>query len=219
MRELSKEAVEDGIPYTYNAEKKVYCYYPPCRICDSPAKSMVYVRGAKYTCELCRRRIIQVRCHLSENPSVMEKEKRLKKALSRISKVADLKHYEEAITKVRKGFNIENYYQSTEEIMAALELLRRGYVIYHQKEIADFHVDFLIPELSVVLEVDGEPFHAINKAKSDMRDYLIESILGSDYRVVHMPTKYINKDVTKLVYAIKKIKEKSALFPDFALHE
>ena len=135
----------------------------------------------------------------------MEKEKRLKKALNRISKVADLKNYEEAIAKVRNGFNRKNYYQSTEEIMVALELLRRGYTIYHQKEIAKFHVDFFIPELSVVLEVDGEPFHALNKSKSDMRDYLIKSSLGSSYKVVHIPTKYINKDVTKLVRAIKEI--------------
>lgn len=219
MRELSKAAVADEIPYDFNEERKVYCYYPPCHICGSPAKSMVYVRGAKYTCELCRRKIIQVKCHLSENTSVMEKEKRLKKALGRISKVADLKHYEEAVAKVRKGFNIENYYQSTEEIMAALELLRRGYAIYHQKQIADFRVDFIIPELSVVLEVDGEPFHSVNKAKSDMRDYLIESILGGGYSVVHIPTRYINKDVTKLVYAIKKIKEKSTFFSDSPLRE
>lgn len=209
MRELSKEAVEDGIPYDYyNEEKKVYCYYPPCHICGSPAKSLVYIRDTKYTCELCRRKLIQIRCHLSEDTSMMEKEKRLKRALNRISRVSKIKYYEDAIEKVRKGFANKNYYQSTEEIMVALELLRRGYVIYHQKEIASFHVDFLIPELSVVLEVDGEPFHATNKAKSDMRDYLIESCLGNGYKVVHIPTKYINKNVTKLVYAIKKIKEK-----------
>lgn len=209
MRELSKDAIAEGIPYAYNKEKKVYSYYPPCHICGSPAKSMVYVHGARYTCELCRRKIIQIKCHLSEDPTIMEKEKRLKKALNRISKVSDLKYYDVAVDKVRKGFSRKNYYQSTEEIMVALELLRRGFVVYHQTEIATFHVDFLIPELSVVLEVDGEPFHATNKAKSEMRDYLIETCLGDGYKVVHIPTKYINKDVTKIVYAIKELLKKA----------
>ena len=208
MKELSKEAVEDGIPYDYNEQKKLYSYFPPCRICGSPARTMFYLRGGKYTCELCRRKMIQIKCHLSENPDVNDKEKKLKTALRRISKVADLGDYEEAIAKVRKGFSKKSNYQSTEEIMAALELLRRGYTIYHQKEIAKFHVDFFIPELSAVLEVDGEPYHALNKTKSEMRDYLIEASLGPDFKVVHIPTKYINKDITKLVRAIKELSKK-----------
>ena len=152
--------------------------------------------------------LLAIKCHMSEDRTLSEKEARLKAALKRISKVADTAYYTEAVKKVRKGFGHKNYYQSTEEVMVALELLRRGYTIYHQVGIASFRVDFLIPELSVVLEVDGEPYHRndfTSLNRTEMRDYLIEQQLGSNFKVIHIQTKYINRNVTKLVPAIKAI--------------
>lgn len=212
MREPCKEAIEDKIPWEIDEDVGTLSYYPSCSICGSPAKSPVYFRNAEYSCQLCRARMMAIRCHLTNDSSVMEKETRLKKALKRISKVAEVAEYDDAVEKVRKGFCMKNHYQSTEEIMVALELLRKGFTIYHQQEVASYRVDFLIPALSVVLEVDGEIYHGsdrLSKARAEMRDCIIEETLGGGYKVVHIPTRYINKNVRKLVPAIKALTRKN----------
>ena len=214
MRGPCKEAVEDGIPYEKDDETGILSYYPPCSICGAPAKSPVYFRGSEFSCQLCRARMMAIKCHLTYDRSVMEKEEKLKNALTRISRVADVSLYDEAVEKVRKGFYRKNHYQSTEEIMVALELLRKGFTIYHQFEVDSYRVDFLIPQLSVVLEVDGEIYHrsdSMSRARAEMRDCIIEEHLGEGYKVIHIPTRYINRNVRKLVPAIKALANKKCV--------
>lgn len=89
--------------------------------------------------------------------------------------------------------------------MAAIELLKRGYKVQHQVKIFDYRVDFIIPELKAVLEIDEPLFHRDKQEKEQIRDSVIESKLGKGWNVVRVKTDMINKNVTRLVPGIKAV--------------
>ena len=92
--------------------------------------------------------------------------------------------------------------------MVVLELLRWKIKVHHQVKIYSYSVDFVLPDLKVVLEIDG-PMHRLNsvKEKESIRDELICLALGSDYEVIRINTENINLNVTKLLDGIKAIKK------------
>lgn len=195
-----QEAVEDMIPQERHNGNT--WYYPPCRICGSPVSSWNYIRGANYTCSECKRLLLEH--HLQEQ----DEDKKLKKyrnAVKRISRAAPIEKYEKAMQIVEKNLHRPGWFQSTEEIMVAIELIRRGYKINHQVQIFEFRVDFVIPELKVVLEIDGRLFHSGKRQEEALRDELIENKMGVGWHVIRIDTENINKDITKLLPAIKAV--------------
>lgn len=105
---------------------------------------------------------------------------------------------------VHRGFNNTSWYQSTEEIMVALELLKQGFEVHHQVKVYDYRVDFVIPDLKVALEVDGSIYHNKN-TKETIRDEVIAQKLGDGYEVIRISTDNINTNITKLLPAIKAV--------------
>lgn len=195
------EAKEDGI----HVEQKngFNCYYPSCHICGSPVCSWSYIRGMKYTCGECRKELVRL-----EHEDRIEKCKpfKLDMAIKRISKQTDIKKYDDAIRKVEQCLNRPGWFQSTEEIMAALELLRKGYEVHHQVRVYDYKVDFVMPELKVALEIDGLIYHGKDKQRKEaIRDELIANKLGDGWQVIRISTDNINLNVTRLVPAIKAV--------------
>lgn len=193
-----REALEDNIPV-----KQGRGYYPPCHICGASVFSMQYQRGLKYTCPDCKQYLVESKILNNELP---KKEKKLKEAIKRISKVSDIKSYERAIGIVRHKLSQPGWFQSTEEIMVALELIRRGVKAKHQVKIYNYSVDYVLPELKVALEIDG-PMHKVhghNKEEA-IRDELITSALGEGFQLIRIPTDDINLNVTKLLPAIRAV--------------
>jgi len=200
-----KDSLDDGIP-TEIDNRGFKWYYPPCRICGTPVSTWNYVHGTKYTCKDCRKELVKLASSSQRTTSIDKKEEKLKEAVKRISKVTDISHYENAIIKVRSGFNNPQYYQSTEEIMVALELSRRGVETYHQVRVYDYRVDFVIPQYKVALEIDGAPFHGKEKQHREaLRDEVIADKMGDGYEVIHIPADNINLNITKLLPAIKAV--------------
>ncbi len=198
-----REAIEDGIVIMTNSQG-YNTYYIPCHICGASVPNWAYKRNLKYTCNSCRELLIEnQREELKENT----KEKKLKWAIGRISKVADIKKYEKAIIEVKKEFDVRGWYQSTEEIMVALELKKRKVPYIHQYKIKDYKVDFLIPQFKVVLEVDGIFHTKEKKDKELLRDEIIKFNLGDEWEIIHIKTENININVTRLIPAIKGVKE------------
>ncbi len=199
------DAFEDGIP-TEKDGKGFNWYYPPCRICGAPVSTWKYVHGTKYTCKDCREEIVKLTFSTERTISSDKKEEKLKKAIKRISKVTNISRYDAAIAKVRNEFDKPLYYQSTEEIMVALELLRVGIEAYHQVRVFDYRLDFLIPQYKVALEIDGAPFHGkSSKLRETLRDELIANKLGDGYEVIRISADNVNLNITKLVPAIKAV--------------
>jgi len=205
------DALAGGIPYEREKNGRI-TFYPPCRICGTAVKSSYYVLGNDYTCSECKAMLINAEIEKKAGSSVTKQMKKLDTALKRIAKHTDINKYQEAIEKVKRGLYRPNYYQSTEEIMVALELLHRGYVVYHQVAVSDYRVDFVIPELKVALEIDGRIYHSEDRAtKAALRDEVVACHLGEGYEVIHIPTDDINTNVTKLVSAIKAVLAKRSL--------
>ena len=76
------------------------------------------------------------------------------------------------------------------------------------KRIGQYITDFYIPDLKVCLEIDGH-LHNYSTKKDCARDITIRNILGKDWEVVRIKTKYIEKDPENIVPSI--INEKMLL--------
>jgi very-short-patch-repair endonuclease/transposase-like protein len=206
MKKMSwHEALEDGILIEEDS-KKNKCYYPPCHICGTPVYSWSYNRGAKYTCEECRAELVRQSREEGRAISADKKQKKLEDAIKRISKVAKISLYEKAILLVRNSLYKHGWYQSTEEIMVALELIRRGVKAHHQVRIFNYTVDFILPEMKVALEIDGKIFHGKDQLNyQTIRDDAIIYKLGDGWELIRISTENINVNVTKLIPAINTV--------------
>jgi len=200
------EAKEDGIPIT-KAANGMTLYYPPCRFCGKPVQSWSYIRDHRYACPECRKEAVAQERAEKEGAILSKKEKKLEMAIKRISKMTDIEAYTDAITQVRNSIDQQGWYQSTEEIMVALELLRCHVVAHRQVKVFEYTVDFVLPDLKVVLEIDGNPFHRSERRKyEETRDDVIGYKFGSDWDVIHIKTDVLNMNITKLLPAIRAIK-------------
>ncbi|MCD7921228.1 MAG: DUF559 domain-containing protein [Clostridiales bacterium] len=200
-----REAVEDKIPRERDA-KGFDWYYPLCHICGAPVHTWKYVRGTKYVCDGCRDYFREQKKLEQDVGQTEKKEKRLQTAIKRISRVAEIGFYHDAIECVRGKLETPGWFQSTEEIMTALELLRCGVRIHHQVKVYAYSVDFILPDLHVALEIDGRVFHGKDKIRQqEMRDRLIAEKLGEGWQVIRIDTDNINTNVTKLLPVIKAV--------------
>lgn len=199
------EAIADGIP-TAKDKNSYAVYYPPCHICGTPVYSWSYIRGTAYTCRECRKELVRQELDKKQQKTGSAKKTKLDEAIKRISKHTDISDYNTAIKSVEKNLNHPGWFQSTEEIMAALELLHCGYKVHHQVPVYDYTVDFVVPELKVALEIDGPIYHGKDKQEHQaMRDELIANKLGDGWQVVRISTENINLNVTRLLPAIKSV--------------
>ena len=120
--------------------------------------------------------------------------------------MTDIAQYKAAIDLVRKKLNNRGWFQSTEEIMVALELARRGVNAHHQVKVFEYTVDFVLPEMKVVLEIDGAPYHGKDRQKyQQTRDDVIKWKLGDDWEVIRISTDNINTNITKLIPGIRAV--------------
>lgn len=200
------EALEDGIPTTETKEG-FKDYYPPCHICGAPVYSWKYTRDVKFTCPDCRREMIS---QIRTEKSLMSSGKKLNKletAIKRVSKVTSIEPYANAIRVINKRLDKPGWFQSTEEIMVALELIRRGIRANHQVRIYEYTVDFILPDEKVVLEIDGPLYHG--KERQDyqrIRDDAIIQKLGDGWQMIRISTENINLNVTRLLPGIRAVR-------------
>ena len=75
-----------------------------------------------------------------------------------------------------------------------------------QYKVGRYQVDFLLPELFVVLEIDGER-HVHKKAYDTKRDIQLQQMLGDGWDIIRIKTDYLDKDAKKLPDAIRKVVE------------
>jgi len=202
-----QEALSDGIKIGKDS-KGFNVYYPPCHICGESVQSWGYSSQKTYTCKECKVIRNELRKEELSDLRKVDKESKLNEALVRISKVSDIIKYESAIDRVRKHLGKANWFESTEEIMVALELIRHGIRAHHQVKVLKFRVDFVLPDEKIILEIDGKPFHgADRKSYEQERDQAIISMFGDEWDVIRISTDHINKNVTRLIQAVKAVKK------------
>lgn len=155
-------------------------------------------------------------CYQKHTDDIAETEEiygRLKKKLmlERAIKILEMQRinlYEfKDIIEQMQEYVVENprKFDSSDEMIVAIMLVANGIKSLMQYKIDNYVVDFYIPSLKVVLEVDGH-LHRYNTYYDNERDIRIRSYLGKEWEVVRIPTKYIEANAKQVVPAIISIK-------------
>lgn len=203
-----KEAIEDGIRivsgFNYTA------YYPKCHICGEEMKVMAYIRNTEYTCKQCKLKEYLADKEIKNEYSKEAKEKKFNNAIKRIEKSVgrNISKYEKAIEVVHKNLYKDNWFESTEEIMVAIELLKNNVKLRHQVKVGIYRVDFVLENEKVILEIDGKIFHTEKtKPKEQVRDNILLMKFGLAWEVIRITDEYVNNNIKKLLPAIIKLRD------------
>lgn len=180
----------------------------PCDICGNSVYTWKVRDELTYKCKKCRE-LDRINENEKRDPlNRLEDERRLEIAIEYLETKRILEQYSNALDIVGKNLYKKGWFQSSNEILVALELIRKGIEARHQVKMGRWRVDFLLPELKVVLEVDGSLFHnKSTKEKEKLRDNLIISTLGPGWEVIRIKDEMIKKNIQKLVPAIKRVKK------------
>lgn len=101
-------------------------------------------------------------------------------------------------------------FSSLQEAMVAIQLEKQNIKYESQKEINGKTVDFLLPELKIILEIDGELYHT-DENQEFLRDRQIMRGIGEKYEIVHIEAdsvpRYTWNLKESLVYIVEERKE------------
>ena len=188
------DALTDGIDLVDIRGHKLYSI--PCEICGRKILRTQYSKKRSYVCDYCKGKIKKKQACLI--PDVRTKrERRFDNAVKEIAKqVPDIGEYARAI-KIAES-RCEKF-GSIPEAMVAIELVRLGYKIIPQQKLGKYHVDFLMPDEKIVIEVDGELYHR----EKTPRIGEIQIMLGLDWKIINIPAELIRKNIQKLSDCIK----------------
>lgn len=119
----------------------------------------------------------------------------------------DIYEYKEALEAVSDySKNNPNKFDSSHEMIAAAIIIYNELPVKIHYKVAGVEVDFYIPDMKAVLEVDGF-YHEWQKLKDYERDIKVRNELGTDHEVVRIDTKYIEQNAELLVEAIRTMRE------------
>lgn len=184
-------------------------YYPLCHVCGEPMLTYSYRPNLTFTCKGCK---LDKYLSDKENRVIAThelKERKFQNAVSRFKKVKkNIKCYTTAFEKIHNKLFTDGWFDSTEEIMVAIELVKNNIKARHQVKLGRYKADFVLPDEKIVLEVDGVLYHNKNtEQKEQIRDNLICLALGSEWDVIRISDELINTNITRLVPAFRKVKE------------
>lgn len=171
----------------------------------------------RFYCEECRKTIdekyqIFLNKYIDMKTVVMWN--RAVRTMERQPKLNINHYYDEANYVKELASKDHNKFQSSAEMIAAIQLLKQRVRAKAQYKILRYRVDFLLPNLKTVLEVDGN-LHKYKIKKDSNRDIAIMAELNKDdegWEIVRIPSKYIEENVRQLVPAILAMrKEKRRL--------
>ena len=175
------DAIRDNVPMGKDING-YQVYYPRCHICGQKITSWSYLSEKVYTCCDCKMNYKSYRKEITTD----KKRAKLEKAIHRVSAVSNIGKYYAAIDWVKDNIKRLGWFDSTEEIMVALELYKRNIDFRHQIKIFNFQADFVLLDEKIVLEIDGKIYHGGDKRAYDrQRDELIILKLGPDWDVIN----------------------------------
>ncbi|AYB00072.1 DUF559 domain-containing protein [Lachnoanaerobaculum umeaense] len=186
-------------------------YKIPCTVCGKPVFKRSFSIKRAYKCDYCKlvekekwkslERELAERLLDELNPQT-EAEKRFDKAVQKMFvKRKDIEKYSRAIKAAKTRCEL---YDSIPEIFVAIELLHQGYRIIPQQKLANYRLDFVIPDIKIVIEVDGKIFHN-NRDRETVKDFVIKNNLGQDWKVLHITTDYIMKDMVRVAKYLREV--------------
>lgn len=145
-------------------------------------------REKNYYCSECGEKLKVIkRLKMIDNAEKTIDKKRI---LSGISKTEELTEYIDTVReRVLSG---EDKFSSIPEVIVAIQMERINLKYETQKNLGGAMVDFYIPEIKIVLEIDGNIYHA-DENKQFLRDRRIMSSLGEKWEIVHIDSNKVPK--------------------------
>lgn len=157
-------------------------------------------------CDSCFEKVANEEKEEKELYIKLKKREMFRKAVQALEKQnTDMYEFKEAIEVVKDFIEKKpDKFDSSYEVLAAIVLVQNRIYSKMQYKIGPYQVDFLLPELYVVLEIDGER-HKQKKVHDTKRDIYLQNALGEGWDIIRIPTAHLDKDAKKLPEAIKKV--------------
>lgn len=157
----------------------------------------------RYFCEECLERHREEHSKLIEEYTKLKDEVMYENALRLIEKSkTDINQYIKYAKSIKKAMDSHiGTFRSADEITTAIMLSANELPFEPNKRIGQYITDFFIPDLKVCLEIDGH-LHNYSTKKDCERDITIRNILGKEWEVVRIKTKFIEKNPENVVPAI-----------------
>lgn len=136
----------------------------------------------------------------------LKKREMFRKAVNLLEKQhTDMYEYREAIEVVRDFMedNVDKF-DSSYEVLTAIVLVQNRIYSKMQYRVGKYQVDFLLPDLLVVLEIDGER-HKHKKDYDSVRDKAIKKQLGPHWEIIRIDTDNLDKNAKKIPDAINEV--------------
>lgn len=192
-----------------------------CWVCGKPAAKKFL--GNRFTigaercyCDKCFDEVSSERAADLKEYLRLKKKLMVERAIRLFEKQnVNIYDYVEAIDAIKEysASNIDKF-DSAHEMLAAMILIDNEIETKVQHKVGKYRVDFMLPTLKVILEIDGY-LHEHSGHEDNKRDFELREILGHDWEIVRIDTKYLEQNVELLVEAIKTIKaEKQKLRRD-----
>lgn len=159
-------------------------------------------------CEECKNKLDKKEKEEMELYIKLKKHEMFLKACKLLeSQKTNMYDYKEAIDVVENFVNDNpDKFDSSYEVLAAIVLVKNKIYSKMQYKIGRYQVDFLLPEIGVVLEIDGER-HKHRKGYDNQRDEYIKTQLGYGWDIIRIKTDLLDKDAKQLPRAINKVIE------------
>lgn len=168
-----------------------------------PETKKVYCR---FYCDECKDKLEKEDKELRELYIRLKKREMFVRACNALeNQFTDMYAYKAAIDKIQRY--TEEYpdmFDSSYEILAAIVLVHNNIKASMQFRIGRYQVDFLLPELKIVLEIDGYR-HQYKKTHDRKRDEIIKKVLGEEWEIIRINTDYLDKNAKKLPEALKRV--------------
>lgn len=92
-------------------------------------------------------------------------------------------------------------YKSSQEMVTAIIMLKAGYDFELNYKIGKYIVDMYLPDLKLIVEVDGER-HDNRHLQDSKRDTELRRMLGDEWEVIRIPTQYIEQNPERIPDAV-----------------
>lgn len=160
-------------------------------------------------CENCYSKVREAEAKELDKYVKLKKQMMLKMALNRLERQdANMYELKPAIKVVSDKVKADpDKFDSSYEIQAAIILVHNHIYAKMQYKIDKYQVDFLLPEMGVVLEIDGDR-HKYKKEYDSIRDYKIKQMLGPGWDIIRIKTEFLDVKAAKLPEAIQAIIDK-----------
>lgn len=113
--------------------------------------------------------------------------------------MTDIKREAQAVQK--HSVDSPESYKSSQEMVTAVIMLKAGYDFELNYKIGKYIVDMYLPDLKLILEVDGER-HDNRQLQDSKRDTELRRLLGDEWEIIRIPTQYIEQNPEKIPDAV-----------------